>query len=87
MKIDSTSNSGPIGTPVGQLSTPARVSAADNRTSFQQTEVLNGAMADVPNVRPEAVARAQQLIHDRSYPSTQVIHDIGRLLVEALQDQ
>ncbi len=72
---------------MGQLSTPARVSAADNRTSFQQTEVLNGAMADVPNVRPEAVARAQQLIHDRSYPSTQVIHDIGRLLVEALQDQ
>ena len=86
MKIDSTRDLGPIGTPVGQVSTPARANAADDRTSFQQTDVLNGAMADVPNVRPEAVARAQQLIHDSSYPSPQNIHDISRMLAAALQD-
>jgi hypothetical protein len=87
MKIDATTNSGPIGTPVGQVTTPARVNATDNPTNFQQTDVLNGAMADVPNVRPEAVARAQQLIHDSSYPSPQVIHDVSRLFVAALQDE
>lgn len=72
---------------MGQISTPARVTATDDRASFQQTDVLNGAMADVPNVRPEAVARAQQLIQDGGYPSTQITHDIGRLLAAALRDQ
>jgi len=87
MKIDSTSNSRPLGTPVGQVSTPARLTATADRTSFQQTDVLNGALADIPNSRPEAVARAQQLIHDSGFPSPQVIHDISRLLVAALQDR
>jgi hypothetical protein len=72
---------------VGPVSTPARINATNDRTTFQQPEVLTGAMADVPNVRPEAVARAQQLIQDSSYPSTQVIQNVGRLLVAALQDQ
>lgn len=87
MKIDSTTNSGPIGTPLGQVSSPARVNATDDGTGFQQTELINGAMADVPNVRPEAVARAQQLIQDSSYPSPQVLDDIGRVFVVGLQDQ
>lgn len=87
MKIDSTTNSGPIGTPDGQISRTARVNATDDGTSFSQTEVLNDTMADVPNVRPEAVARAQQLIQDSSYPSPQVIHDVGRVLVAALPEQ
>lgn len=87
MKIDSTTNLGPIGTPVGQISTPARASATDDGTNFQQTEVLNGAMADVPTVRPEAVVAAHQLIRDSSYPSPQVIHDLSRVLAAALQDQ
>ena len=87
MKIDSTSNSGPIGTPVGQVTTPARVNATNDRTGFEQTEVLNGAMVDVPDVRTEAVARAQQLIHDSSYPSTRIIDDVSRLLAAALQGQ
>ena len=73
--------------PAGQISTLACVNSADDRTNFQQTDVLNGAMADVPDVRPEAVARAQQLIHDRSYPSAQVIHDVSGFLVAALQDR
>jgi len=87
MKNDSTSNSGPIETPMGQVSARARVSTTDHLTSLQQTEVLDGAMVSVPNVRPEAVARAQQLIGDSSYPSSQIIHDVGRLLAAALQDQ
>ena len=87
MKIDSTTNSAPIGMPGGQLSTPARVNATDDRTGFQQTEALNGAIADVPNVRPEAVARAQQMIQDSNYPSPQVVNDVGRLLAAALQNQ
>jgi hypothetical protein len=46
--------------------------------------MLNSTLGDVPNVRPEAVARAQQLIHDSGYPSPQIIHDVGQLFVAAL---
>jgi hypothetical protein len=69
---------------VSQVSTPARVNVTDDRTGFQQTEMLNSTLGDVPNVRPEAVARAQQLIHDSGYPSPQIIHDVGQLFVAAL---
>jgi len=85
MRIDSTTSSGPIGTPVNPVSTPKRVKAPEHQPGFQQTEGLNGALASVFNVRPEAVARAQQLIHDSDYPPAHVIRDISRLLVAAQQ--
>jgi hypothetical protein len=72
---------------VSQVSTPGRVNSTDDQTSFRQTEVLSGALADISSVRPEAVARAQQLIRDSSYPSPQVIRNFSRLLAAALQDQ
>lgn len=85
MKINSTTNTGPIGPPVGPVSKPTRVKSQDDGTSFQQTEVLRGALADTPSVRPEVVARAQQLINDNQYPPTSVVDSISNLFAEALQ--
>jgi len=52
--------------------------------SFQETDAVNDALLQTPNVRPEAVARARALIADVQYPPLSTINAISRLVAANL---
>jgi hypothetical protein len=57
-----------------------RASAGADTASFQNVEALDQALQATPEVRPEAVAHAQELIGDVKYPPADTIRSISALL-------
>ena len=51
---------------------------------FEESDALNRGLQANPEVRPEAVARARQLIGDASYPPPHAIQSMAALLAEHL---
>ncbi len=84
MKIDS--NRSPvaltkISARVDQAAGPSADSVAGN---FADSTKLNDKLADVPDVRPDEVARARVLISDQNYPDGKIIRDVARRLVDEI---
>lgn len=52
--------------------------------SFAGASALESALGLVPDVRPEAVARAKQLIADPTYPSAQTLRRASDFLAKKL---
>lgn len=65
---------------------PAKPQAGDS-TSFQGTDAVNGALQQIPDVRPEAVNQARALINDAQYPPLSAIHTISQLLAGNLNNE
>jgi hypothetical protein len=59
---------------------PKAVTATGPEVSFGQTEALNGALAQVPDVRPGEVERAKAFVSTESYPPQVMMQKIARLL-------
>jgi hypothetical protein len=55
-----------------------------DETSFAQRPTLQDTLQNLPDSRPEAVARARQLIADPDYPSLRAQHILARHLAEQL---
>jgi len=53
--------------------------------AFASSNALEGALKNVPDVRPEAVARARQLINDPNYPSADTVRQLSNFLAGKLQ--
>jgi len=84
MKIDS--NRSPvaltkISARVDQAAEPSADSVVGN---FADSTKLNDKLADVPDVRPDEVARARALISDQNYPDGKIIRDVARRLVDEI---
>ena len=77
--------------PVGQtefVKRPATSpkSAADE-ASFDSSKALNRSLSLVPDVRPDVVARARQLIADVNYPPEVAINKISDLLAMKIRNE
>jgi hypothetical protein len=69
--------------------TPAKRSspqplAPGDADSFESSNALDGALKSVPDVRPEAVARARILINDPNYPSADTVKQLSGFLAGKL---
>ena len=53
--------------------------------SFASSNALEGALKNVPDVRPEAVERARQLINDPTYPSAGTVKQLSDFFAKKLQ--
>jgi hypothetical protein len=51
---------------------------------FEQSRSLDAALAELPDVRAEAVARGKALVADPNYPSQEQIKKMSRLLAANL---
>ncbi|MEY2411158.1 MAG: hypothetical protein QOF48_3828 [Verrucomicrobiota bacterium] len=51
-----------------------------DQTNFNQTAAIENAFNDVPDARPEVVARGEQIIGSPQYPPLDGIRRISRLL-------
>lgn len=83
MQINPHSGSGEVGrTPPRRPTVPPLKTAGDgvDAAAFSRTEALHRALAEMPAVRPEAVARARQLLGQPQYPPLETIRGIARLL-------
>ena len=70
-------------------SLPARTSKpaakpAPAGVSFDRSSDLDGVVQNLPASRPDAVARAQQLIADPNYPSSDILSSVSKLLASNL---
>lgn len=51
-----------------------------DRAEFAQTDALQRALEQTPDIRPEAVWRARDLFQQVPYPPVEIIQGISRLL-------
>jgi hypothetical protein len=63
-----------------RITSPRPAVAASDSTSFEGAAALNRSLRASPEVRPEAVQRAQQLIQNTAYPTAQVLQRVAGLL-------
>ena len=76
-----------IGSLKGTVPTPSSTPApkpAGDEASFPGAAALESALGKVPDVRSEAVARAQQLIADPGYPSAGMVKQLSTFLASRL---
>lgn len=59
---------------------PRRTPLESDTTSFYRVQALDQALRATPEVRPEAVTRAKELISDVKYPPNATIEGIAALL-------
>ena len=68
---------------IAKVTTEAPVRTAPARpvseTEFSATDALNNALDQTPDVRPDAVARAANLVSDKDYPPLEIIRRLSRL--------
>ena len=51
--------------------------------SAANSEALRSALASQPEIRPEVVARGRQLAADPSYPSADVLRQVGQTILNS----
>jgi len=86
MQIDPNNHISPAARPTAPR-VSARVTVQQGGgPSFEQAAQLNQALRETPEVRPEAVARAQHLIGDVRYPPDETLQSIARLLAIQLRN-
>ena len=66
---------------------PAVPPKAEDQASFQNSEALNNALNSTPDVRPEVVTRAKDLVSSSIYPPPRVIRQISTLLAIGIASQ
>jgi hypothetical protein len=71
-----------IGVAQTNLGSRPAISPSD-RLSTAGAELLRSKLASEPEIRPEMVARGRALAADSSYPSTQVIGDVARKILQS----
>lgn len=71
---------------VSQPRAQTTVKANKNEPSFSNSEALQNALRQVPDVRQAEVARATSLVNSAQYPPSEVMHKLANLLVDHLND-
>lgn len=87
MEINPNIRTGGVARPTSQQPvTPRSISSADT-AAFSGAETVRGSLSQVPNARPEQVARARELIQDIEYPPLDTIKRIAVLLAMSLDEE
>lgn len=63
--------------------TPPPAETGD-RLSSHNSEALQAALSNTPEVRPEVVARGQRLLVDLSYPPREIIESLSKLFTHSV---
>lgn len=63
--------------------TPASGGFGADRFSPENTAALKAALAQQPEIRPDVVARARALAADPSYPSPEVLRQVGETILRS----
>ena len=82
--INSTSPSDRVLRPDGVVHhtpTPPERGPAPDRFSPENSAALQTALQRQPAIRPEVVARARELAADPSYPSTEILSLVGKIIL------
>jgi hypothetical protein len=82
---DPGSNSQPVAKPAPAAA--AAAPAGQDGVSLHNASALEQALNNVPDVRPEKVEQARQLVADTDYPSDKVMGGIAQLLSQHIQNQ
>ncbi len=80
MQIDPNKKAGAIAGMAASSPAVRPMKEEGDQASFLRSEALNRALRDTPDVRPERVARARELIGDVQYPPRETITKISNLL-------
>ena len=87
MEVNPNISTGPVARAGSKPPVTARgQSAQTDSVSLQDSETVNKAVQQTPDVRSEAVARARELVADVNYPSTEVIRGVSNLFAAKLGD-
>ena len=60
---------------------------AENTMSFERTQALEKTLKEIPQVRPETVARTSALVLDANYPSDELLNKVAGVLAGRINDQ
>lgn len=80
MKINPQFNTGAVGGPVSKASASAKTGAHVETAKFDTTRSVSRALEQVPDVRPDKVEQAKNLLSDPHYPPLEIIEKISVLL-------
>ncbi len=81
MEVTPNSGTGPAQRVTGKSPvTPRAKAAATDLASFRNTDAVNSALQQAPDIRPEAVQRATEQVADVQYPPLSTIKAISNLL-------
>ena len=80
MEINLNSNIESLGRIAGSQPKRLETKTESGATAFGQSEALNQALQQTPNVRPEVVATAQSAVNSSHYPPAETIKQIATLL-------
>jgi hypothetical protein len=72
-------------TPSGRPAAPAR--KAGDTASFARSAAVEAALKSLPDIRPEAVDRAKQLISDPNYPPAATVKQLSQFLAANLPSE
>jgi len=84
MEVNTNISSGGVGgiTPQKRSAPAARSAAAPD--AFASSKALDSAIKNLPASRPDAVARARELVADPTYPSAATLRQVSTLLASQL---
>lgn len=77
-------------TGASQSPAPARretIQPAENTMSFDRTQALEQTLKEIPQVRPDVVARASALVSDANYPSDELLNKLAGVLARNINGQ
>jgi len=57
--------------------------AGSDQFSAENSAALRSALASQPEIRPDVVARGQALAADPSYPSREILRQVGQAILKA----
>ena len=80
MQVNPNSNVGAVARVNGQPPAPAKAKSANNDVSLKETQALNAAVSQTPEVRSAEVARAVHLVGDQDYPPDAIMNGLAKLL-------
>lgn len=74
-----------VPTPSGRSAAAAKVEG--DTTSFTGSMAVETQLKGLPDIRPEAVDRAKELIGDANYPSSTMVKQLSQFLAANLNSQ
>jgi len=71
---------------ISQAARRESTESAEETMSFKRTQSLEQTLKNSPQVRPEAVTRANALVNDPSYPTDEQLNRIAGLLAKNISN-
>ena len=82
MQVNSASNVSVLSVELARVKRPSQYGT--DQTLFSESDALNQALADTPDVRAHEVDRARKLVASIHYPPTELIDGLSHLLARNL---